>query len=81
MKAQAASPNFTPVYAALVAVVNTKMPEIGELLIKRLIIQFRKAFTRNAKPICLATTTFLAHLVNQQVINLLLIFEIFNYNR
>ena len=51
MKAQAASPNFTPVYAALVAVVNTRMPELGELLVKRLILQFRKSYRRNAKVI------------------------------
>ena len=49
MKAQMASPGFTHVYAALTAVVNTKMPEIGELLLKRLINQFRRAFSRNDK--------------------------------
>jgi len=41
LKAQMASPNFTHVYAALVSVVNTKMPEIGELLLKRVIHQVR----------------------------------------
>ena len=46
---QMASPNFTPIYACLVAVVNTKMPEIGELVIKRVILQFRRAFKRNDK--------------------------------
>lgn len=35
MKAQLASPGFTHIYAALVAVVNTKLPEVGELLLKR----------------------------------------------
>lgn len=76
MKAQAASPNFTPVYASLVAVINTKMPELGELLIKRLIIQFRKAYLRNNKTICLATTGFLAHLVNQQVVGVIVPLQI-----
>ena len=42
MKAQAASPGFTPVFAALAAVVNTKFPEIGELLLHRLVLQVRK---------------------------------------
>ncbi|SPQ97391.1 unnamed protein product (mitochondrion) [Plasmodiophora brassicae] len=67
VKAQMASPNFTPVYAALIAVINTKMPEIGELLMKRMILQFRRAYRRNDKIVCLACTKFLAHLVNQQV--------------
>jgi len=67
MKAQAASLPFTPIYAAMAAVVNTKLPQVGELLIKRLIMQFRKGFKRNDKAVCLSSTTFLAHLINQQV--------------
>ena len=47
MKAQAASLPFTPIYAAMAAIVNTKLPQVGELLLTRLIIQFRKAFKRN----------------------------------
>ncbi|RDA82453.1 hypothetical protein CP532_6950 [Ophiocordyceps camponoti-leonardi (nom. inval.)] len=69
MKAQAASLPFTPVYAAMAAVVNTKLPQVGELLVKRLIVQFRKAFKRNDKAVCLSATSFLAHLVNQQVLH------------
>ncbi|KAK5123270.1 pre-mRNA-splicing factor cwc22 [Meristemomyces frigidus] len=67
MKAQAVSLPFTPVLAAMVAIVNTKLPQVGELLVNRLIIQFRKAFKRNDKSVCLSSTTFLAHLINQQV--------------
>ncbi|TKA32338.1 Pre-mRNA-splicing factor cwc22 [Salinomyces thailandicus] len=67
MKAQAASLPFTPILAAMVAIVNTKLPQVGELLINRLIIQFRKAFKRNDKAVCLSCTTFIAHLINQQL--------------
>ncbi|CAI6088926.1 unnamed protein product [Clonostachys chloroleuca] len=67
MKAQAASLPFTPIYAAMAAIVNTKLPTVGELLIKRLIMQFRKGYKRNDKAVCLSSTTFLAHLINQQV--------------
>lgn len=67
MKAQAASLPFTPIYAAMAAIVNTKLPQVGELLLTRLIIQFRKAFKRNDKAVCLSSTTFIAHLCNQQV--------------
>ena len=49
IQAQAASHTFTHVYAALVAIINTKFPQIGELLAKRLILQFRKGFRRNDK--------------------------------
>jgi len=67
MKAQAASLPFTPIYAAMAAIVNTKLPQVGELLLSRLIIQFRKAFKRNDKAVCISSTTFIAHLCNQQV--------------
>lgn len=67
MKAQAASLAFTPIYASLTAIINTKIPSIGELLLTRLIVQFRKAFRRNDKAVCLSSTTFIAHLCNQQV--------------
>ncbi|KAI9831052.1 MAG: pre-mRNA-splicing factor cwc22, partial [Thelocarpon superellum] len=67
MKAQAASLPFTPIYAAMAAIVNTKLPQVGELLLNRLIVQFRKAFKRNDKAVCLSATTFIAHLCNQQV--------------
>lgn len=67
MKAQAASLPFTPIYAAMVAIVNTKLPKVGELLINRLVTQFRKAFKRNDKSVCHSSTTFIAHLINQQV--------------
>lgn len=49
MKAQAASLPYTPVFAALVAIINTKLPQVGELVLHRLISQFRKSFKRNDK--------------------------------
>lgn len=67
MKAQAASLPFTPIYATMAAIVNTKLPQVGDLLLSRLIVQFRKAFKRNDKAVCISSTTFIAHLCNQQV--------------
>lgn len=67
-KAQMASPNFTHVYAALVAAINTKLPEVVKLLISRYIMQFQKAYKRNNKIVCMASIKMIAHLVNQQVL-------------
>ncbi|KAJ7880749.1 armadillo-type protein [Mycena olivaceomarginata] len=67
MKAQASSLTYTPVFAALVAIINTKLPQVGELIFVRLVSQFRRAFKRNDKIVCHSTTTFIAHLVNQAV--------------
>lgn len=74
--AQHASPNFTAVYAALVAIVNTRVQEIGELLLHRLIDKFKKAYRRNNREALLTTVTFLAHLLNQQVCTPTLALEI-----
>ncbi|KAF9533632.1 hypothetical protein CPB83DRAFT_902985 [Crepidotus variabilis] len=76
MKAQAASLPFTPVFAALVAILNTKLPQVGELVVTRLVSQFRRAFKRNDKIVCHSTTTFLAHLVNQAVANEIIVLQI-----
>lgn len=49
MKAQATSLPFTPVFACLVSIINTKLPQVGELVLTRLISQFRRSFKRNDK--------------------------------
>ncbi|KAF6265057.1 hypothetical protein COO60DRAFT_1697935 [Scenedesmus sp. NREL 46B-D3] len=75
MKAQLASPTFSPLYAALISVVNTKFPELGELLCHRVVAQFRRAYKRNDKPITIAAAKFLAHLINQGVLHEVLALE------
>ncbi len=76
MQAQSASQTFTNVYAALVGIINSKFPNIGELLLKRLVIQFRRGYKRNDKPTCLAAARFIGHLVNQQVAHEVLALEV-----
>lgn len=44
------------------------MPDIGNLILARYISQFQKAFKRNNKILCAATSKMLAHLVNQQTV-------------
>ena len=69
IKAQMASPNFTHVYTALISVINTKLPDVADLIIRRVILQFQKAYSRNNKIVCMATTKMLAHLINQKVLS------------
>ena len=52
MKVQAASLPYMPVFAALVSIINMKLPQVGELVLHRLISQFRKSFKRNDKVCC-----------------------------
>ncbi|KAM4118031.1 hypothetical protein ACB094_02G170000 [Castanea mollissima] len=76
MKSQMASPGFTDVFAALVAVVNTKFPEVGELLLRRVVLQLKRAYKRNDKPQLLAAVKFIAHLVNQLVAHEIIALEL-----
>ncbi|KAI3731035.1 hypothetical protein L1987_62218 [Smallanthus sonchifolius] len=71
-----ASPGFTDVFAALVAVVNTKFPEVGGLLLRKIILRLRRAYKRNDKHQLLAAAKFIAHLVNQQVVHELIALEL-----
>mmetsp|Transcript_31157 Transcript_31157/g.74329 ORF Transcript_31157/g.74329 Transcript_31157/m.74329 type:complete len:641 (+) Transcript_31157:90-2012(+) len=72
IRAQMASPGFTHVFAALLAVINSKLPEVGDLLIRRVILQFRRAYKRNDKIVTTAAIRFMAHLVNQKIASELL---------
>uniref|UniRef100_A0A8D8V5F1 Pre-mRNA-splicing factor CWC22 homolog n=1 Tax=Cacopsylla melanoneura TaxID=428564 RepID=A0A8D8V5F1_9HEMI len=76
LQAQAASPTFTNVYAALVDIINSKFPSLGELLLNRCIQQFKRCFKRNDKSLCINSVTFIAHLVNQQVAHEIIVLEI-----
>nr|GME19598.1 pre-mRNA-splicing factor CWC22 homolog [Ipomoea batatas] len=76
MKSQMASPSFTDVFATLVAVVNTRFPVVGNLLLRRIILQLQRAYKRNDKPQLLAAVKFIAHLVNQKVVHELIALEL-----
>ncbi len=55
MKSQLASTEFSATFAALVAIINTKLPEVGELLLKRVVWQvgLEAAASTNAGALCL----------------------------
>ncbi|RCK67848.1 Pre-mRNA-splicing factor CWC22 [Candida viswanathii] len=68
MKQQLSHPNQSALLASLVSVINSKIPECGELLVKRVILQFKKNFTtNNSQRKVKSSLGFLCHLVNQQV--------------
>ena len=75
LQAQSASPIFTHVYAALVAIINSKFPQIGDLILKRLILNFRKGYRRDDKQLCLTASKFVAQLMNQNVAHEVLCLE------
>lgn len=76
MKSQASYVELTDVLACTAAIVNTKLPQLGELLVHRLVWQFRRGFKRNDKTVCISSSRFLAALANQQVVHYMLVVQI-----
>ncbi|EEC49015.1 predicted protein, partial [Phaeodactylum tricornutum CCAP 1055/1] len=76
LQAAVSAPSYNAVYAALVAVLNTKLPEVGELVTIRAILAFRRHFRRREKTSCVAMALFLGHLFHQAVTHELLILQI-----
>ena len=79
MQAQSFSQTYTHVYAALVAVINSKFPQVGELLLRRLVTQFKRGIKRSDKTICVSSCKFIAHLINQQVAHEVVALEIISF--
>uniref|UniRef100_A0A1B0BJ65 MI domain-containing protein n=1 Tax=Glossina palpalis gambiensis TaxID=67801 RepID=A0A1B0BJ65_9MUSC len=50
--------------------------KLGELLLKRLVVQFKRAFLHNDKNVCLPSTRFISHIVNQRLVHKILALEI-----
>ncbi|XP_037958156.1 putative uncharacterized protein DDB_G0282133 [Teleopsis dalmanni] len=73
---QAEHSDLTNAYAALVAIINSRFPNIGELLLKRLIFQFKIAYSRNDKRKCVTVSSFIGDLINQKVAHGVLGFEL-----
>ena len=76
IRGQLTSSNYTPIYAALICVLNSKLPFIGNLFIRRYIALFKKAYKESNKIQCISTTKMIAHLINYRVAEPLLAFEI-----
>jgi pre-mRNA-splicing factor CWC22 len=63
------SPRSTAVYAALIASLNTKLPQIGDLCLRRCLGAFQRATTRVRvdRATAAASVRLIAHLVNHNV--------------
>ncbi|CAK8676947.1 unnamed protein product [Clavelina lepadiformis] len=74
--AQNASPTFTHVYATLTSIINARFPQNGELILRRVVAQFRRSYRRNLKDTCLHSVQFIAHLINHQVAHEILALQV-----
>jgi pre-mRNA-splicing factor CWC22 len=76
MRAQNHSPELTPVLAALAAAINAKVPVVGELLVKRLVFQFKRCFKRLDVAGMSSAAQFIGHLAAQRVASDLCVLKI-----
>lgn len=76
MKQQIRITTNTELYGSLISIINSKIPEIGELLINRLVLQFKKNYLQNNKNLINSSIIFICQLINQQVLNEILILQI-----
>lgn len=76
LRASQASPQYANVYAALAAVVNTKLPEVGELLLTRAILAFRRGYKTKDRNGVSSSLSLLGHLFNQGMAQELLSLQI-----
>jgi len=72
LKASITSPSFAHIYAGFIAVINTKLPEIGELLLARSILAFRRHYRRKEKRNATSVCILIGHLINQTLAHELL---------
>ncbi|TID26190.1 hypothetical protein CANINC_002817 [Pichia inconspicua] len=78
MKAQEFSTSYTDVYASLICVINSKLPEIGKLLVNRLVMKYKRLLRRANLEGCKSIVTFLSSLVLFKLCNRHILMEIIN---
>lgn len=91
INSQLISISYTAAYACFIAVINTKLPEIGELLLKRLITNYQNVIHNknitlynsithnNQKNILLHTIIFIAHCINRYICHEIIGLQIITY--
>eukprot|EP00956_Cyclotella_meneghiniana_P012948 scaffold18520_cov62-Cyclotella_meneghiniana.AAC.2 len=76
LRASQASPQYANLYAALASVINTKLPEVGELLLTRAILSFRRGYKSKDRNGVSSALSLLGHLFNQGMAQELLSLQI-----
>mmetsp|Transcript_1508 Transcript_1508/g.3500 ORF Transcript_1508/g.3500 Transcript_1508/m.3500 type:complete len:982 (-) Transcript_1508:365-3310(-) len=76
LSAAVSSPKYSDVYAAIVAVINSKLPEVGELMVKRAILAFRRYYKQRDKASCQAVCVYIVHLFHQGVVHELIVLQL-----
>ncbi len=76
LSAAVSSPKYSDVYAAIIAVINSKLPEVGELMVNRAILAFRRYYKQRDKASCQAVCVYIVHLFHQGVVHELIVLQL-----
>eukprot|EP00531_Pseudo-nitzschia_arenysensis_P009954 CAMPEP_0116145296 /NCGR_PEP_ID=MMETSP0329-20121206/16509_1 /TAXON_ID=697910 /ORGANISM="Pseudo-nitzschia arenysensis, Strain B593" /LENGTH=737 /DNA_ID=CAMNT_0003640875 /DNA_START=110 /DNA_END=2324 /DNA_ORIENTATION=+ len=76
LSAAVSSPKYSDVYAGIIAVINSKLPEIGELMVNRAILAFRRYYKQRDKASCQAVCVYIVHLFHQGVVHELIVLQL-----
>jgi len=76
LNASIGSMQYTSTYASLISVINSKLPEVGELLLTRAILSFRKGYKYRNMNTVSSTLSLLGHMFNQNIAHELLSLQI-----
>jgi len=76
LNASIGSMQYTSTYATLISVINSKLPEVGELLLTRAILSFRKGYKYRNMNTVSSTLSLLGHMFNQNIAHELLSLQI-----
>jgi pre-mRNA-splicing factor CWC22 len=74
-----AYPEISDVFSALVAIINSMFSDVGQLFVRRIVWQFKRAYKRNDKAQLINTVKFIAHLVNQKLADEIIAKEILTF--
>lgn len=65
-----------PLLASLLCIINSKLPEVGETLVARVIVQFKNAYVENNRLLVDSTLLFLCELVLQGVVEEVILLQV-----
>lgn len=71
-----AEPSAAPVLASLASIVNSKLSEVGEVLIARVVVLYKRGYVENNRHMVDSTLLFLCELVLQGVVEDVVILQI-----
>lgn len=76
LKQQRELESYSEVYSSLISAINCEVPAVGELLVTRLVVLFRRFYKANDRIGLTRVLVFISKLMNYQVLSEILVFQI-----